>query len=69
LEVTFIAMHQNMPLIGDVIPFMKERGFVCYDILGLWHRPLDGALGQGDFIFLNEKNKLLADPRWRAEQP
>ena len=67
LEVSFIAIHQNMPLIADVIPFMKERGFECYDIMGLWHRPLDGALAQGDFAFLNQKSKLLADRRWSAE--
>ena len=64
LELSFIPLQKNWPLIGDVIPFMKERGFICYDIAGLWHRPLDGALAQGDFVFLNQNNKLRADSRW-----
>jgi FkbM family methyltransferase len=68
LEVSFIAMQQGMPILGDVISFMKERGFVCYDIAGLWHRPLDGALAQGDFIFLKQDHKLLADRRWSDDQ-
>ncbi len=67
LEVSFIALQLGMPLIGDVIPFMSERGFMCYDIAGLWHRPLDGALAQGDFVFLKKGHALLADGRWSAE--
>jgi len=64
LEVTFIPFMKGMPLIEDVVPFMSERGFRLYDILALWHRPLDGALGQGDFLFVSNRNKLTADPRW-----
>ena len=64
LELSFVPLRKDWPLIGDAIPFMKERGFVCYDITGLWHRPLDGALAQGDFVFLKQSNPLLADHRW-----
>lgn len=67
LELSFIPLQKNWPLIGDMIPYMKERGFVCYDITGLWHRPLDGALAQGDFVFLQQNHPLLADHRWSKE--
>ena len=43
LELSFIELQKGMPLIGDVVPFMAERGFRLYDVTGLWHRPLDGA--------------------------
>jgi FkbM family methyltransferase len=66
LEVSLIPMYDGMPLIGDVIPFMSERGFRLYDIPGLWHRPLDGALAQGDFLFIANRSKLVADRRWSA---
>ena len=66
LEVSLIPLYDRMPLIGDVIPFMTERGFRLYDIAGLWHRPLDGALAQGDFLFLATGSKLLAERRWSA---
>ena len=66
LEVSFLPIMKGMPLIGDVVPYLAARGFRCYDILGLWQRPLDGALAQGDMLFLNEKNKLVADTRWDA---
>jgi hypothetical protein len=67
LEVSFIPFQNGMPLIGEVIPFMGERGFRVYDISALWHRPLDGALAQGDFLFLSERSKLLEDKRWSSE--
>jgi FkbM family methyltransferase len=64
LEVSMIELQQGMPLIGDVVPFMRERGFRVYDIVALWQRPLDGALAQGDFLFVSGKSGLLADKRW-----
>ena len=66
LEVSFIPILQGGPLVAEVVRFMAERGFRLYDILGLWHRPLDGALAQGDFLFVREGHPLLADPRWAA---
>ena len=64
LEVSFIPFMQGAPLIADVIAFMKENRFRCYDVFALWHRPLDGALAQGDVMFVREDNHLLADDRW-----
>ena len=67
LEVSFIPLMKDMPLIGEVIPFMKERGFQAYDILAMWHRPLDGALAQGDFLFMRQGHPLLKDHRWSVD--
>jgi len=64
LEVSFIPFLKDIPLVADVVPYMSARGFRVYDIVALWHRPLDGALAQGDVLFVSEKSKLLADPRW-----
>jgi FkbM family methyltransferase len=68
LEVSFIPIQQGMPLIGDVVPFMSQHGFQVYDITALWHRPLDGAMAQGDFLFIANRSKLLADSRWHRDE-
>jgi FkbM family methyltransferase len=66
LEVSFIDFHPGMPLIADVFAFLRERNFVPYDILGLWHRPLDGAMAQGDVLFLRADSPLRSDRRYSS---
>ena len=67
LEVSFFEIQKGMSLAGEVIDFMRQRGFRIYDILALWHRPLDGALAQGDFLFLKEGHPLLRDESWERQ--
>ena len=67
LEVSFVQFMKGIPLVGEVVPYMTARGFRLYDVLALWQRPLDGALAQGDFLFVSEKSKLVADTRWAAQ--
>lgn len=67
LETSFLPIMEASPLLADTVLFMKERGFLCYDIFALWHRPLDDAMAQGDFLFVPEQSPLLADKRWGAQ--
>lgn len=64
LEVSLLPYSEHMPLLADVLAFMKARGFVSYDILALAHRPLDGAMIQCDILFLREDHPLRRDCRW-----
>lgn len=66
LELSFIEFEPGMPVFAEMIAYMQERGFRIYDVLGLWHRPLDGALAQGDFLFLRADHPLLSDRRYSA---
>lgn len=66
LETPFIALYNNSPLAAEVIAFMTERGFRLWDVLSLWHRPLDGATAFGDFLFLRDDHPLTTDSRWSA---
>jgi len=68
LEVSFVSFQQGMPLAIDVFEFMKQAGFVIYDILALTHRPLDGRMGQADVFFLRNDHWLLQDVRWSPER-
>jgi FkbM family methyltransferase len=63
LEIAIIEVNQGAPLIHEVLSFMKERGFVTYDIVEIHRRPLDRALNQVDIIFVREQSALIADKR------
>jgi FkbM family methyltransferase len=54
LEVSFFKFFQDGPEAADMIGYMKHRGFVPYDIVGVQYRPLDGALSQADIAFVKE---------------
>ena len=64
-EINLIDIHKNVPLLDDIVIFMRDRGFVAYDICGLTRRPLDKALWQADFIFVPMESALRSDKRWR----
>jgi FkbM family methyltransferase len=67
LEVSFIQLQKDGPLFADVICYMQQLGFRCYDVRALAQRPLDGALAQGDVMFLREGHPLLASGKWSEE--
>jgi len=54
LEVSLFQFFQGAPLLCEVLAYMKARGFVPYDLLGLQYRPIDGALSQVDVVFVKE---------------
>ena len=65
-EISLLDIHQNVPLLAEIIKWLNERDWVAYDICGLTRRPLDQALWQADFIFVPCNSKLRADKRWGA---
>jgi FkbM family methyltransferase len=64
LETSTIATVKGGPELYDVIQFMKETGFVVFDIVGLKRRPLDGATAQLDMLFVAEDSFFRSDRRW-----
>lgn len=66
LEIAVIEVNEGAPLLDEVVSFMKERGFIAYDIWQIHRRPLDGALNQVDFAFVRETSSLIADKRHYA---
>lgn len=52
------------PDIYDIVHYMKERDFVIYDILDGLFRPLDGALGQIDLVFVKDKGRFRRAHSW-----
>jgi FkbM family methyltransferase len=73
LEVSFFKFFEDGPEFTDMVQFMKERGFVPYDIAALQYRPLDHALSQADVAFVKEQgpfriHHFYATPAQREEQ-
>ena len=66
LEIAIIEINEGAPLLDEVVLFMKERGFIAYDIWQIHRRPLDGALNQVDIAFVRETSSLIADKRHYA---
>lgn len=58
LEVSLIEINKGTPLLEDVVTFMKQRGFVVYEVLGIHRRPLDKAMNQIDLIFVPDLSPL-----------
>ena len=73
LEVSMFQFFDQGPLFWDVVEYMRSKGFVPYDVLGLQYRPLDGALSQLDIVFVKESGHLrqfhhYATPEQRHQQ-
>ena len=58
LEVSLFGFWIGGPQFYDVIAYMKECGFVAYDLCGFLYRPFDNALCQVDMIFARENGLL-----------
>ena len=62
LEVRFFEFLPGAAQLHDVVPYMKERGFVAYDLFGGNLRLGDGALALVNLAFVKE------DGRFRKSQ-
>jgi len=58
LEVSLFQFMVNSPQFYDVVSYMKEQGFVVYDIFDSCTRPFDGALAQVDMAFVKENGQF-----------
>jgi FkbM family methyltransferase len=68
LEATLFQVFLGGPQLHDVVAFMRERGFVVYDVLGCLYRPLDGALSQVDLAFVQEAGLFRQDHRYATPE-
>jgi FkbM family methyltransferase len=58
LEVSLFEFLKGAPQLHDVVAYLKAVGFVVYDIIRGWNRPLDRALGQVDMVFVKENGRF-----------
>ncbi|MEZ6001547.1 FkbM family methyltransferase [Hyphomonas sp.] len=55
---------EHQPDFYDIVHFMRQQGFVVYDLLDGLLRPADEALGQIDIVFAKEKGVLRRIKHW-----
>jgi FkbM family methyltransferase len=60
----FRFWSENTPDFADTVIEMKTRGFVPYDFFDEMRRPLDGALGQLDAVFVKESGPFRKSHTW-----
>jgi len=58
LEVQLFQFLEGCPQFYDTITYMKNHGFVVYDIFGGYERPIDGALAAVDIAFVKENGRF-----------
>lgn len=68
LEVCLMGFFLGGPQLHDVVAFMKERGFVVYDILDYAYRPLDGAMSHVDIAFVKESGRFRKDYTYATKE-
>lgn len=67
LEVSLFKFMKNSPDFYEVVDYMKQKGFVAYDIELAWNRPLDNALGQLNMIFVKENGQFRQSHAYAAK--
>ena len=66
LEASLFGFFLGGPQFGELVAYLKDRGFVVYDIFGAHYRPLDGALAQVDLVFVREDGPLRESHRFAS---
>jgi len=61
LEVSLFGFFDGGPQLCDIVIFMKQNGFVVYEIYDGRNRLLDGALAQVDMMFVKENGMFKKD--------
>jgi hypothetical protein len=64
-EVQFYDIERaGLPVFGDVVNFLAERGFEIFDVVSLGSRRRDGRLRIGDVVWVRRDSALAADVSW-----
>jgi FkbM family methyltransferase len=66
LECQFLPFCADMRTLDQTIGHMASLGFIPYEFVDLLRRPLDGAMGQCDILFVRRAHVLVSDLRWSA---
>ena len=64
IETSLYEFLPNMPSIYDIIVYMKDRGYVIYDLIELSRRPFDNALAQIDVVFVKSNGPFRNHRSW-----
>ena len=64
MECAFYSFCSAMQTLDQTIGFMASHDYVPYEFVDLLRRPLDGAMGQCDLVFVRKNHWLVAQKSW-----
>lgn len=64
MECAFFKFCEDMCTLDTTIAYMAKRNFIPYEFVDYLRRPLDGAMGQCDILFIKKGHSLVSDVRW-----
>jgi FkbM family methyltransferase len=68
LECNFFPIGEDKFTVDVTIAYMASNGFIPYEFVDYLRRPLDGAMGQCDILFVKRNHDLVSVNKWRADQ-
>lgn len=64
MECTFFPFCDDMRTLDVTIAYMAAHDFIPYEFVDYLRRPLDGAMGQCDILFIRKDHPLIAENKW-----
>lgn len=64
LECTFFPFCNDMRTLDVTIAYMSAHNFIPYEFVDYLRRPLDGAMGQCDILFIRKDHQLISNKQW-----
>lgn len=68
IECSFFKFLIDGADITEVIIYMKNNGFVIYEMFDFHNRPFDNALAQADLIFVKENGLFRTSNNWATQE-
>jgi FkbM family methyltransferase len=63
-ELSLLPLVPGGPLLHDMVTYLRERGFVMFDVEEIIHGPRDGAVWQIDALFCRVDSPLRTERTW-----
>lgn len=64
MECQFFAFCDDMRTLDETIAYMSAHNFIPYEFVDYIRRPLDGAMGQCDILFVRKDHPLISNKQW-----
>ena len=64
MECTFFPFCEDMRTLDVTIAYMSMNNFVPYEFVDFLRRPIDGAMGQCDILFIRKEHQLISNKQW-----
>lgn len=64
MECQFFPFCDDMRTLDETIAYMSAHNFIPYEFVDYLRRPLDGAMGQCDILFIRKGHQLVSNIKW-----